>query len=60
MAAQSKEEFASGWKHCPNMHVMCMSGREEGVNSTHFGSAHVKNVPIQERYNAKEKHTKPG
>ena len=54
-----RRNLSSCWKHCPNMHVMCMSGREEGVNSTHFGSAHVKNVMTQKRYSAKENHTKP-
>ena len=60
MTAQSKEEFVKRLEALPKHAVMCMSGREEGVNSTHFGSAHVKNVAIQERYNVKEKHTKPG
>ena len=55
MEAQSQEEFV---KHCQSMHVMCMSGREEGVTSIHFGFVRARNVPTRKRYNVKESHTK--
>ena len=31
-----RRNLSSGWKHCPNMHVMCMSGRKEGVSEFHL------------------------
>ena len=37
------------------MHVTCMNGREEGANSTHFESSHVKNVMTQEEIQCKGK-----
>ena len=52
MEAQSQEEFVKRLEALP-------SGREEGVTSTHFGSARAKSVVTNNKQSVRENRTKP-